>query len=88
MEELFQESAEVGEGYFAVTHARYDAETGALHVEQSATSVHDGSEALALAAPAPRQVVETVHGRSAAIRYVVALADSWIGVVQGSLASA
>lgn len=88
MEELFQESAEVGEGYFAVTHARYDAETGGLVVEQYATSVHDGGEAQVLDAPAARQVVETVLGRSAAIRYVVSLADNWIGIVQGSLASA
>lgn len=88
MEELFQESAEIGAGFFAVTHARYDATRGALEVEQYATSTRDRDAAEILPAPPPRHVQENIPVRSVAIRYVVTLADDWIGIVRGSVASA
>ena len=88
MEELFRESTEVGGGYFAVTIARYDAETGVLVVDQQATGPSDTGEAQTLPGPGPRRVLETVHGRSTAVRYVITLADDWIGIVRGSVASA
>ena len=87
MEELFRESADLGEGYFAITLAHYDTETGVLVVDQLATGPGDAGEVQTLPAPAPRRVLDTVHGRSAAIRYGVALADEWIGIVRNGVAS-
>lgn len=88
MEELFRESADVGGGYYAVTLARYNAETGELVVEQQATGPGGGEALATLESPPPRQVKDTVAGRGTAIRYAVALADDWIGIVRGSVASA
>lgn len=88
MEELFREAAEVGGGYFAVTLATYNGETSELVVEQQATGPGSEGTVQTLEVPAPRRIAETVVGRSAAICQVVALADDWIGVVLGGLASA
>ena len=88
MEELFRESTDIGSGFFAVTLAQYDADAGVLVVDQQATRLSDAGEAEVLPGPGPRRIEDTACSRSAAIRYVVAIADEWIGIVRGSVASA
>ncbi len=88
MEELFREAADVGGGYFAITLAHYDSETGLLLLEQQATGPGETGGLQPLTVPQPRQIQDTVPGRSQALRYAIIQADHWIGIVRGSLASA
>lgn len=88
MEELFRESADVGGGYFAVTLAHYEAESGLVVVEQQATGPGELGGLETLTVPEPRRIEDTIPGRSQALRYVIIQADHWIGLVRGSLASA
>lgn len=86
MEELFRESESIGEGYFAITLARYDPETGVLVVDQQGSRPDENGGTTTLEHPTPRRVLETFTMRSAALRHVVELADQWIGIVRNGVA--